>query len=105
MLTLDKSSQMKTYGEVKLEIDDTQVDDDIMDESELALWYLDHPAKTCIDEPSEDANDPLNISSEIQYLGLNSRRRNYVHDGYKDPVMEEWEEELTPRVLNFWAFN
>ena len=48
-----------TYGKVKLEIDETAVNDDIMDESDLALWYLDHPVKKHMEEPSEDANDHI----------------------------------------------
>ena len=86
-----------TNGEVKLEINETAVIDDIMDESELALWYLDHPVKTYIEEPS-DTNDPLHTSSEINPLRLNPMRRNYVHEGYKDPAMKKWENELSEMI-------
>jgi len=85
-------------GEVKLEINEKECIDDIMDESELALWYLDHPVKTYIEEPSEDANDPLETSGEINPPSLNPRRRNYVHEGYKDPAMKEWDKELSKMI-------
>jgi hypothetical protein len=78
-------------GEVKLELDETKVDD-IMNEGDLA-------DNTFVEEePREEVNDPLNIHSESHTLGLNQRRRNYVHDGYKDPAMKKWEGELSEMI-------
>jgi rubrerythrin len=79
-----------TEGEVKIEIDETNCDDEFLNENELAMWYLDNPFKTHAEEKFvEHVHDPLNL---IQ------RKKNYVAEGYKDPGMQEWEKELSEMI-------
>ena len=48
-----------TKGELKIEMGETKVDDEIMDENDLAPWYLDNPVKQhAEEEPGEHEDGP-----------------------------------------------